>query len=99
MYKLEKIINVLPSAGISERRLRAIMTRIFELAKSKPRSVKTNDGDYVCSLTPLFIFASWAYNATEDCSDQDYLGTAPAGTKNREQMWQQFHEMSAKVRW
>ena len=73
------------------------MAMMNELTQSKPKASKLNEGEYISSLAPIFIFASWAHNVTNDCSDMDYLGTVAVGTKNREQQRQQFHEMSAKV--
>ena len=82
--------------GISDRRVTAILMRLHEIVKAKPRTSKLSNGSYVASITPLFIYSSWAYNTTAECTDNDYLGTAETNTKNREQQRQRFAEMSNK---
>ena len=63
--------------------------------RQKPTQMATKE--YFDETVPFFILKCWGYNTNSNCNEDDYLGSAPAGTKNREQQKQEFQKMSALV--
>ena len=75
--------------------MKAIEQIMVSHLRQKPTHMSTKG--YFDDTVPFFILRCWGYNTNANCKEEDYLGSATLGTRNREQQKQEFRAMSQLV--